>query len=139
MFGGPADLIQVVVLAADPHAFLHGSGPGITALLQAKEDIFELVHPGVGEEQRRIVLGQERGTPNNLVPAAGEILEKGFPNVLSVHRSNPGGRSGGLFISRSMSSMAISWLDRMPWTRSLKLSGLVEYRIPCSKSMRFFS
>ena len=57
---GETDVFQIVVLAARPHAFLRGRGARVVALLEAEEDVLELVHARVGEEQRRIVLRDER-------------------------------------------------------------------------------
>ena len=53
------DVVEIVVLAADPHALLRRGGARVVALLAAEEHVLELVHPGVGEEQRRIVAGQQ--------------------------------------------------------------------------------
>src|ERR1700677_4731242 len=57
---GEAYVFQVVVLAAGADTFLRGGGAGVVALFQAEEDVFELVHPGVGEEQRGIVGRNQR-------------------------------------------------------------------------------
>jgi hypothetical protein len=48
------------VLAAGADAFLRARGARVIALLAAEEDVLELVHAGVGEEQRRIARGNER-------------------------------------------------------------------------------
>ena len=55
---GP-DVVEIVVLAADAHALLRRRGARVVALLAAEEHVLELVHPGVGEQQRRIVAGQQ--------------------------------------------------------------------------------
>ena len=54
------DVVEVVVLAADAHALLRRRRARVGALLLAEEDVLELVHPGVGEEQRRIVARHQR-------------------------------------------------------------------------------
>ncbi len=51
--------IKIVVFAPCAYALLRGAGTHIVALLQTKKDIFELVHASVGEEQGRIVGGQQ--------------------------------------------------------------------------------
>ena len=53
---GEADVFQIVMLAAGAHAFLRRRGARVIALFQAEEDVLELVHSRVGEEQRGIVL-----------------------------------------------------------------------------------
>ena len=47
------DVVEVVVLAADAHALLRRGRARVVALLAAEEHVLELVHAGVGEEQRR--------------------------------------------------------------------------------------
>ena len=58
---GEADVFEVVVLAAGADALLRGGGAGVVALLGAEEDVLELVHAGVGEEQRGVVVRDQRG------------------------------------------------------------------------------
>jgi hypothetical protein len=55
-----ADVLQVVVLAAGAHAFLGGDGAAVIPRLGTGEDVLELHHAGVGEEERRVVVGDER-------------------------------------------------------------------------------
>src|SRR5205823_11776040 len=45
------------------------------------EDVLELVHPGVGEEQRRVVLRNERGALHPPVPPLLEEAEETFTNL----------------------------------------------------------
>ena len=73
---GMAHVLEIVVLAADPHAFLAGGGAAVGALFVAEEDILELVHAGVGKQQRRIVEGDQGGAGNDLVTVALEELRK---------------------------------------------------------------
>ena len=54
------DVVEVVVLAADAHHLLCRRGAPVRALFAAQEQILELVHPGVREEERGIVAGHER-------------------------------------------------------------------------------
>src|SRR5438445_11644539 len=58
---GMADVLEIVVLAAGPDAFLRRGGPGVGAALLAEEDALELDHAGRGEEQRVISLRNSRG------------------------------------------------------------------------------
>ena len=50
-----ADVVEVVVLAAGPDALLRVGRPLVGPGAGAEEDVLELVHAGVGEQQRRIV------------------------------------------------------------------------------------
>ena len=82
---GAADLFQVVVLAARADAFLAGGGAHVVAFLDAQEDVFELVHAGVGKEQRRVVRRDERGRAHHAMPAAGKKVQKSFSNIVRSH------------------------------------------------------
>ena len=53
------DVVEVVVLPAHAHALLRRRRPRVVALVFAEEDVLELVHPGVGEQQRGIVGGHK--------------------------------------------------------------------------------
>ena len=71
-----ANVIQIVMLAAGADALLRRRRARILALFLAQEDVLELVHPGVGEQQRRIVAGHERRASDHAVATFGEIIEK---------------------------------------------------------------
>ena len=79
---GVADVFQVVVLAAGAHAFLRGGGALIRALLDAGEDVLELHHPGIGEQQGRVVARHQRARRHDGVPGGGEIFEKRGADVV---------------------------------------------------------
>ena len=66
---GEADVFQVVVLAAGANAFLRRGGAFVIALLEAEEDVLELVHSGVGEQQRGVIEGNERAAAHDAMTA----------------------------------------------------------------------
>ncbi len=74
--GGVADVLQVVVLAAGAHAFLRRHRAVVGAVLGAGEDVLELDHAGVGEQQRRVVARHEGRGCDDLVPRLPEIIQK---------------------------------------------------------------
>src|SRR5207249_9306554 len=78
---GVADVVQIVVLASRPDALLGARGAAVVPLLAAGEDVLELVHAGVGEEERR-VLGRDkrRGGHAAVLPLL-EVLEKALPDL----------------------------------------------------------
>ena len=78
---GEADVFEVVVLASGADAFLRGSGAGVVAVLEAEEDVFELVHAGVGEEQRGVVGRDERGGVDDFVALLLKEAQKHGANV----------------------------------------------------------
>ena len=57
-----ANLFEIVVLASGPHTLLRGGSPprAIGRVFHAEEDLLELHHPRVREEQRRIITRNER-------------------------------------------------------------------------------
>ena len=80
---GEADVFEVVVLAAGAHALLRGSGALVVALLEPQENVLELVHPRVGEEQRGIADGHQRGTAHDAMAVGGKKVQKSTPNLVA--------------------------------------------------------
>ena len=56
------DVVEVVVLAADAHALLRRSSRACSRASPPEEHVLELVHPGVGEEQRRVLVRARAGS-----------------------------------------------------------------------------
>jgi hypothetical protein len=82
---GRTHILQVIMLATDPHTLLGIRRPGILPLFQAKEDVFELIHPGVGEQQSGIITRYQRVAGYDGVVFAGEEIEKSLPNLCAGH------------------------------------------------------
>ena len=78
-------LFEVVVLAADAQALLAVGGARPLALLVAKEDILELVHAGVGEHQRRVILDNHRCTRHHVMALTLKIIEECFAYFVRCH------------------------------------------------------
>src|SRR5262249_19857476 len=81
-----SDVLEIVVLAARPHALLTGGGSLVLPSLLAEEDALELHHTGVGEQQRRVVTGHEGRGAHPGVPLALEVAEEGFAELCPCHR-----------------------------------------------------
>ena len=74
--GVAADLLEVVVLAGDADALL-GVGDALPRrLARAKEDFLELVHAGVGEQQRGVRRQHDRRRGHDFVALRGEEIEE---------------------------------------------------------------
>ena len=73
---GESHIFQIVVLAAGAHTFLRCGGAGVAALLQSEKNIFELIHPCIGEEQSRIVRRNKRGRMHLFVPLLHKEVEE---------------------------------------------------------------
>jgi len=61
MIGIMPHLFQVIMLSRYPQAFLCIGHPLPCRILITEKDILELVHPGIGKHQGRIVLDYHRG------------------------------------------------------------------------------
>ena len=86
---GVADVLEVVVLAAGADALLRRGGARVGALVEAEEDVLELVHPGVGEQQRRVVAGHDRARGDDRVTLLFEELQEGRADFGGFHRGGP--------------------------------------------------
>ena len=87
---GVADVVEVVVLAAGAHAFLRGDGALVRPLLDAGEDVLELHHAGVGEQERRVVVRHQRTARDDLVAVPGKVVQEGFADLVRRrHRAPP--------------------------------------------------
>ena len=82
MAGRLPHVFEVVVLSSGPDALLGGHRPVVVPKLLAQKDPFELVHSGIGEEQGRVLPGDQRRTGNDLVAPLGKIIEKGPANLV---------------------------------------------------------
>ena len=78
MDGRPAHVFEVVVLAAGANALLIIHRAHVFAGAFTQENVLELVHPRVGEEQRGIIPGHYAGTRHDRVVAVGEEAGKGL-------------------------------------------------------------
>ena len=74
--------------------FCRRRGAPVVAPLGAEEGALELVHPGVGEEQRGVVLGDQRRAGHDAVAVTLEIVEKALANLSGRHRVHSSTRSG---------------------------------------------
>ncbi|TLD46759.1 MAG: hypothetical protein FAZ92_00935 [Accumulibacter sp.] len=94
-----ADVLEVVVLAAGTDALLRGRRAQVGPLVETEEDVLELVHAGVGEQQRRIVVRHERTRGNDLVAFGFEEPEELLADFSTLHCRRQGvGRVQGVAI-----------------------------------------
>ena len=85
-----ADVLEVVVLAARPNALLRRRRPRIVAFLEPEERVLELVHAGVGEEQRRVVVGDDGRTRHERVAVPlDEEVDELLSDLLGGHAREP--------------------------------------------------
>jgi hypothetical protein len=79
------DVVEVVVLAADPHHFLRRRRARVLAPLAAEKHVLELIHSGVGEQQRRIVSRHKRRAGDDLVAVLCKMFEERRANFVRGH------------------------------------------------------
>ena len=71
-----SDFLEVVVLAADPQAFLRVGRPLELRRGIAQEDVLELVHAGIGKHERGVVLDHHRCGGHDRVPLGSEEIQE---------------------------------------------------------------
>src|ERR1700694_3593630 len=76
------DIFQVVVLPARAHTFLTARRSRVVSFLQSKENILELVHSCVGEEQRGVPVRHQRRAPHPPVPLALKEAQEPFADLV---------------------------------------------------------
>ena len=76
MVGIVSHLLQVVVLAADTQTLLSVAGTRIRRIGIAQEDVFKLVHAGIGEHKGGVVLHDHGGTGYYMMVLALEELQE---------------------------------------------------------------
>ena len=81
---GEADVFEVVMFSAGANAFLAGRRGFVITLLEAEENVLELIHPGVGEKQSGIVGGDERRATHDAVTALFEKFQKCFADFVAL-------------------------------------------------------
>ena len=77
-----AHILQVVVLAAGADALLRVHRPFVVACACAEENVLELRHPGIGEKQGGIVVGNGRGTTDKAMPTLFKELDELLSDLL---------------------------------------------------------
>src|SRR5262249_47420845 len=80
-----ADLLEVVVLASGADALLRRGGPRVVALLPSEEDVLELVHAGVREEQRGVAVRDDPARRDDLGAALLEEAEEQRADLIRLH------------------------------------------------------
>jgi hypothetical protein len=84
------DLLEIVVLAGDAQAALVIDGTRVGPRLRASEDILELDHAGVREQQRLVAGRHERGAGDDRMAALGEKVDEPPPDLGGGQRLDPG-------------------------------------------------
>src|SRR5207302_8100268 len=82
---GLADFVEIAVLAASAQTFLRRTSAHIIALLQTEKHVLELIHARVGEQQCRIVRGQNRAGAHTGMALPLEVFQKLFANLRTRH------------------------------------------------------
>ena len=89
--GGAAHVVEVVVLAAHAQAFLGGGGAHVVAFFLPAENFLELHHARVGEQQGRVVAGNQRRGGDFGVAVFLEVVQKAASDFIGCqHRGSCG-------------------------------------------------
>ena len=109
-----ADLLEVVVLAGDAQAALVVDRALVRARLGTDQDVLELDHPRVREQQRRVPRRHKAGAGHDRVTAFGEELDEAAADLGGGQRDDPrifgrdGGRHGRNGTQRTCQAAAMS-------------------------------
>jgi len=76
-------VFEVVVLARHAHTFLRVDGAGVRLLVGADEDVLELHHARVGEQQGGVAARDERHGRHGGVSALDEEVDKGLADLVA--------------------------------------------------------
>lgn len=82
--GRIANVFQVIVLAPGANALLRARGPLISTLFEARKNVLELHHPGVGKHQRRIIPRDKRARFDDSMAISGKKFEKGAADIVGA-------------------------------------------------------
>ena len=80
-----ADVIKIVVLSAGPHAFLAAGRHRVRPLFTSEENVFELIHSGINEQQCGILSRNQGGALDDGVTSFGKKFEEPPSNITTVH------------------------------------------------------
>src|SRR5262245_14047569 len=80
-----SDIIQVVVLSTGSDTFLAAGCHRIGALLASEKNIFELIHPGIHEQQGRVLSRNQGRAGDDGVTPVREEIEESPANFGTVH------------------------------------------------------
>lgn len=80
-----ADIFKIVVLPSHADTFLGGGGSVVVAHAFPEEDIFELVHAGVGEKEGRVVMRDDGRGGDDDMPFFFEIAQEVTTKNFTFH------------------------------------------------------
>ena len=80
-----AHLFEVVVLATDAQTLLRVSLSATLRFAMAEDDVFKLIHSGIGKHQRGIIFDHHRGRGYDQMPFALKESFERFAYLVSCH------------------------------------------------------
>jgi hypothetical protein len=82
---GVTDILQVIVFAAGAHATLRRHRASVRSLVFAEENVLELHHACVREQQGRVVARHKRRTRHDFVPSLVEKIQERPAQFVARH------------------------------------------------------
>src|SRR5262245_728720 len=80
---GIADIFQIVVFASRTQTLLDGDRSVVCARVLSEKHPLKLVHPGIGEEQRRVRLRNQGGTRHGAMAMLFKVSNEGSSQFFS--------------------------------------------------------
>jgi len=85
MTAGAPDFVQIVMFPACPNTLLRTCRGGVASLLAPKENVLELVHPGIDEQQGRVTGRHKRRALDDGMAAIFEKFEESPADFVTGH------------------------------------------------------
>ena len=111
---GISNVVEIVVLAARPHALLRRYRARIVPRFLPREHRLELHHARVGEQQRRIVAGHQRRRRHLLVSSLAKVVEKPSADLVDAGHSMPLRKSRTLGADKLATHFNQAWPQAFP-------------------------
>ena len=122
---GASDLLEVVVLAGYAQAPLRVHGAGVGARLDSSEDVLELDHAAVGEEQRLVARRHEAGAGHDLVAALLEEAQEAGADLIRGQGPHRGAGRVPVLGVRHLRECSERMASRSPRERQARTRGHV--------------
>ncbi len=124
MIGIVPDLFQIIVLATHANNFLRIGRAGVGPAALTQENVLELIHPGVGKEQRFIAMRDHRRAGDDLVSPRLEKIRGSFCEFLWKSCKSENTNVQGMFKNNDLGykSLAMSVSNPMKKYYPKKLS-----------------
>src|SRR5690606_37872672 len=94
--GGITHIFQVIMFTTSPYTALSTGCASVVTLVTTEKDIFKLHHPRIGEQQCRVITGNQRAAGYNGMSLTLKKFQVSVTNFCALHRSFINSASNGI-------------------------------------------